>query len=207
VGDLKFLDFMTSLVAMRGPAEPLFKFKSMHGEFPVGINYLNSVFYSLRVSPKYLLNWNASHLFSRIVNRMAFQQIPSEDVEALAFDELGRTLSTRDDVRYLVDYKVRVALLRNYAESVNKSLTRLFVDDFGIAVVRSDLTSLRTDEKEFSDWLHAEPLHDLTPEEEKEVVESQEAAAKEEEEAPEETPASPEDAEEPKPTPDSEVPE
>lgn len=208
VCDLKFLDFITSLVAMRGPTEPLFKFKTMHGELPIGINYLNSVFYSLRVSPKYLLNWNASHLFSRIVNRMAFQQISPEDVETLAFDELSRTLSTRDDVRYLVDYKVRVALLRNYAQSVNKSLTRLFVDDFGIAVIRSDLASLRTDEKEFSDWLHAEPLHDLTPEEEEAVMAEQEEAATEEEpEEEEETPASPEDEEEPKPTPDSEVPE
>lgn len=211
VADLQFLDFITSLVAMRGPEEPLFKFRTMHGELPVGINYLNGVFFSLKISPKYLLSWNASHLFSRIVNRMAFQQIPSAEVEGLAFNELARTLSTRDDVKYLVDYKVRVALLRAYANNVNKSLSRLFVDDFGIAVVRSDLADLRTDEKEFSDWLHAEPMHDLTPQEEEQVMQERENPEQSEEEEPDtesaQPAASPEDAEEPPPTKPTEVPE
>jgi len=103
------------------------------------------------------------------VNRMAFQQVPPEEVEARAFDELGRTLTTRDDVRHLVDYKVRVALMRNYETDAVKSLINLTADDFGVAVIRSDLTSLRQDEKEFSDWLHAEPMHDTSPAEEQQI--------------------------------------
>lgn len=179
VCDLMFLDFITSIVAGRAPTEPLFELDTMHGTNPVGLSYLNSVFYSTRVSPKFLLCWNASHLYSRIVNRMVFQQIPKAEVEAAAFDELSRTLSTRDDSRWLVDYKVRVALMANYEDAedpqdevapeppdVKKSLSRLMVDDFGVAVIRSDLTSFREDEKEFSDWLRKEPLHDTTPAEE-----------------------------------------
>jgi hypothetical protein len=234
VCDLHFLDFMTSLVAGRPPVDPLFVYQTVHGTKPVGINYINSVFYSTKVSPKFLLCWNASHLFSRIVNRMAFQQLPAEDVEAAAFDELARTLCTRDDVHYLVDFKVRVALLRNYAEQVSgsneptvtKSLTRLLADDFGIAVIRADLTSMRQDEQEFSDWLQAEPMHDISPAEEQQVTQALQAQASEQSEqkpeagappaSPEDAeqkpeagapPASPEDAEEPAPTPDEEAPE
>jgi len=222
VCDLTFLDFLTSLVAMRSPTDPLFQFDTVHGTRPVGINYINAIFYTLKVSPKFLLCWNASHLFSRIVNRMAFQEIPPEDVEGAAFDELARTLSTRDDVHYLVDFKVRVALLRNYEKSVNqtestptvtKSLTRLMVDDFGVSVIRSDLSSLRNDEKEFSTWLHIEPMHDLSPEEEAMVAEelssqSEETDAKEASaEPPNAGPASPEDAPEPSATPDDEAPQ
>ena len=169
VCDITFYDFLTSLVAHRSPQEPLFVFNTLHGQNPVGPNYLYSVFASIRVSPKFLLCWNASHLFSRIVNRMAFQQVPPEEVEARAFDELGRTLTTRDDVRHLVDYKVRVALMRNYETDAVKSLINLTADDFGVAVIRSDLTSLRQDEKEFSDWLHAEPMHDTSPAEEQQI--------------------------------------
>lgn len=220
VCDLRFLDFMTSLVAGRMPTDPLFVYQTVHGLVPMGPNYLNSVFYTTRVSPKFLLCWNASHLFSRIVNRMAFQKVPAEEVEEAAFDELARTLSTRDDVRYLVDFKVRVALLRSYANqvpgsnepTVTKSLTRLMVDDFGIAVLRSDLTSLRQDEQEFSTWLQLEPMHDLSPAEEQQVQEElqaqqQEPAAEESAPAAPETPASPEDTKEPPPTSDTEAPE
>lgn len=173
VCDLSFLDFLTSLIALRAPTEPLFVFDTLHGKQPVGINYVYSVFAALRVSPKFLLYWNASHMFSRIVNRMVFQQVPAEEVEAAAMDELARTLSTRDDVRYLVDFKLRAALMRNYADPteapVTKSLSRLSTDDFGIAVIRSDLTSLRQDETEFSEWLHTEPMHDTSPQEEAQV--------------------------------------
>ncbi len=231
VCDLQFLDFMTSLVAQRSPTEPLFMFETVHGKVPVGVNYLNSVFFSLRVSPKFLLYWNASHLFSRIINRLSFQQTPVEDVESTALSELGRTLSTRDDVAHLVDYKVKVALLQSYKNamteqeaSVTKSITRLLADDFGIAVIRSDLTAFRQDEKEFSDWLQREPMHDMSDEEEaafaaeaKEATEEETAPAgtaekdeddkKEEEEEPKEPSESPEDSEEPSPTPDEEVPE
>lgn len=169
VCDSAFYDFMTSIVATRAPQDPLFILNTMHGETPIGINYLYSVFSSIRCSPKFLLNWNASHLYSRIVNRMSFQQIPAEEVETAAFDELSRTLTTREDVKYLVDYKLRVALIRNYASGVMKGLAHLVADDFGVAVVRSDLTSLRADEKEFSTWLHNEPMHDTSPAEEQQV--------------------------------------
>jgi hypothetical protein len=220
VCDLRFLDFMTSLVATRSPTEPLFEYDTVHGTEPVGINYINAVFYSCRVSPKFLLAWNASHLYSRIVNRMAFQKVPSEEVNVSALDELARTLGTREDVRYLVDFKVRAALMRNYVKreqeqtqepSITKSLTRLLVDDFGIPVIRGDLTSFRQDEKEFSDWLQREPMHDMSPEEEEQVTEaSQEQTPDEQEQTkaePATPPPSPEDAEEPAPTSDDEVPE
>lgn len=229
VCDLQFLDFMTSLVAQRGPTDPLFVFDTVHGKVTVGVNYLNSVFFSLKVSPKFLLYWNASHLFSRIINRLSFQQTPVEDVESTAFSELARTLCTRDDVSNLVDYKVKVALLQSYrssmteqASSVTKSLTRLLADDFGIAVIRSDLTAFRQDEKEFSDWLQREPMHDMTDEEEaafaaeaKEATEEETKPAeasgedekKKEPEEKKKPSESPEDEEESAPAPDEEVPE
>lgn len=175
VCDLNFFDFLTSLVALRAPTEPLFAFDTLHGNQPVGANYIFSVFAALRVSPKFLLYWNASHMFSRIVNRLSFQQVSPDDVETVAMDELARTLSTRDDVRYLVDFKLRTALIDSYKNSadapVAKSLARLSTDDFGIAVIRSDLTSLRQDEAEFSEWLHSEPMHDTSPEEEAQIEE------------------------------------
>jgi len=171
VCDLPFLDFLTSITAGRSPTDPLFMYDTKHGSSRVGVNYINSVFFTARVSPKFLLYWNASHLYSRIVNRMSFQKVPAEDVETLAFEELARVLSSHDDVQYLVDYKLRTTLARNYQATgdvpdaaVAKSLSRLVVDDFGIAVVRSDLTSFREDEQEFSNWLHNEPMHDSTPE-------------------------------------------
>jgi len=221
VCDLAFYDFMTSLVAQRAPVEPLFQMDTVHGKQPVGLNYLYSVFASVRCSPKFLLSWNASHLFSRIMNRLSFQQIPMEDVEATAFDELARTLGTRDDVHYLVDYKVRVALMRNYEVGVMKGLQHLVSDDFGVAIIRSDLTSLREDEKEFSEWLHFEPMHDTSPAEEQQiadVVGAQAAEQQQVQERPEEEqqmpgqsgqqPGHPDDkADQPKATPDDEVPE
>lgn len=171
VCDLQFLDFLTSISAGRSPEESLFMYDTKHGSVRVGVNYINSVFFTARVSPKFLLYWNASHLYSRIVNRMSFQKVPADQVEAEAFQELARVLSSREDVQYLVDYKLRTTLARNYTESaetpspeVAKSLSRLVVDDFGVAVIRSDLTSFREDEKQFSDWLHVTPMHDSSPE-------------------------------------------
>lgn len=209
LSDISFFDFMTSLVAQRSPQEPLFTYDTLHGKVPVGKNYLYSVFASLRASPKFLLNWNASHLFSRIVNRMSFQQIPAEQVEAAAFDELARTLTTRDDVRYLVDFKLRVALMRNYTQGVMKGLQHLVTDDFGVAVIRSDLASLRQDEQEFSQWLHSEPMHDTSPAEEQ-AIESAVDADQAEQAAPPSPEgvegASPEDAPEPSATSPDAVP-
>lgn len=215
VCDLNFYDFMTSLVAQRSPQEPLFIFDTIHGKKPVGLNYLYSVFASVRTSPKFLLCWNASHMYSRIVNRMSFQQIPETEVENAAFSELSRTLTTRDDTRYLVDFKVRVSLLRNYSAGMMKGLSHLSSDDFGVAVIRSDLTSLREDEKEFSDWLHSEPLHDTSPAEEAAVeaeLEQQAAETQEVQARPEAGPGEgpgqgPSEGDDAPPTPDTEVPE
>ena len=122
-------------------------------------------------------------------------------------------MNTVEDVIHLVDYKVKETLLRNYApfeeelgedlgggepeseeapeegmeeeEPVEKSLIRVASDDFGIATVWSDLTSRRPDEQEFSVWLHATPLHDISEEEQIEI-EEQLGAQKEEAEQPEE---------------------
>lgn len=204
--DLRLFDMLTSLVAKRAPTEPLFEYETRHGKKPVGVNYINSVFYSLKVSPKFLLSWNASHMFSRIVNRMLFEQVPAEEVETRALGELARALSTREDVRHLVDYKVLVALMRNYeqamvgemqeAPTTMKSLTHLAADDFGIAVIRSDLSTLRPDEKEFSTWLHSTPMHDTSPAIEQAIDEAM-AAQEPTEPTPgaEPAPASPDDVE------------
>ncbi|NJL53715.1 hypothetical protein HC928_00320 [bacterium] len=167
----------------------------MHGKQPVGKNYLYAVFASLRTSPKFLIYWNASHMFSRIVNRMAFQQVPIEEVETQAFEELARTLSTREDVKYLVDYKLRATLLRSYESgAVAKSLTRLSTDDFGIAVIRADLTSMREDETEFSQWLQGTPMHDTSPAQEQQIAEELQEVQQPPEEAEAEEQPSPEGA-------------
>lgn len=211
VCDLSFYDFMTSLVAQRSPQDPLFVLDTVHGKTPLGQNYLYSVFASVRTSPKYLLAWNASHMYSRIVNRLSFQQVPAEEVEVAAFGELSRTLTTRDDVKYLVDFKLRVALMRNYSTGISKGLVHLTSDDFGVAVIRSDLTSLREDEKEFSTWLHSEPMHDTSPAEEEAIGTAlEEQAAQDAQPAQDSEDGAPPkeaDAAAPPPTPADEVPQ
>lgn len=219
VCDLKFFDVLTSLVAGRAPTEPLFQFETKHGTKPVGLTYMNSVFFGLRVSPKFLLNWNASHMYSRIVNRLLFEKVPVDEVDVRATSEVGRALSTREDVRYLIDYKVRTTLIRNYeasiageASPITKSLGLMAADDFGIAVIRSDLTGLRPDEKEFSDWLHATPMHDTSPAQEAAVAEAIGSVSEEEKQQDTNNsaspPASPEDLDDTQQAiPDEEVPE
>lgn len=202
--DINFLDFITSIVANRSPQEPLFIFETNSGKVPVGENYVYSVFASLRVSPKFLLQWNATHLYSRIVNRMAFQQIPADDVETEAFDELARTLTTRENIKYLVDFRVRQTLSDSYKSSTVKSLTHLTADDFGVTIIRSDLTALRPDEKEFSSWLQSTPMHDEAAEAPPPTVEEEEKPEEEEDKI---SPESPEDGPEPPAIPPDEVPE
>ena len=174
VCDIAFFDFMTSLVGDRAKGDPLFEIDTVHGINSIGYNYLYAVFQSLSVSPKFLLYWHASHMFSRILNRHSLQQTPADKVEKLAFKELANALTAAEDVRYLVDVKLRDVLLDNYEESieeVEKSLKRKKDKGYGVMTVFSDLTSRRGDELQFSDWLHAEPLHDLTPEEQEAVNE------------------------------------
>lgn len=185
VADPQFHDFMTSLVGDRDPSAPLFVVDTVHGRNKLGLHYLYSVFASLKVSPHFLLYWHASHLFSRIINRLAFQKIPVEEIEEKALGELARVFSTRDDVQHLVDYKLRTTLLDNYSEGadagsgeaaegseetkepVGKSLDldRMTTDAWGVSMVFSDLVEKRGDELEFSSWLHAQALHNITPDE------------------------------------------
>lgn len=191
VCDPVFLDFLTSIVTTRDPADPLFVMDTMNGKEPFGIYFISSIFAALKVRPEFFKYWQASHIFSRIVHRMAAQKVPYEEVEERAFNELARVFATSDDVRFLVDVKLRDTLLGNYqmevadpesspgATEVTKSLNHVTTDDFGVLTVWSDLSGRRKDETEFSTWLHSEPLHDMTPEE-KEAVMDQSMAAEDE---------------------------
>lgn len=171
--DEYFLDFLTSLTGPRDPSAPLFQTNTVFGPARFGVNHIYSVFQYLRVSPHYLQAWHASHIFSRIVNRLAAEEVPLEDVEGLAMSELQRVFASSQEVRYLVDYKVRKVLLDRYADSVSKGLglSRFTTDDYATLMIYSDLVGRRTDEREFSEWLHNEPMHDLTLEGISEVLE------------------------------------
>jgi hypothetical protein len=186
VCDAMFLDFMTSLVANRDESSPLFVLDTVHGKNPLGKHFLYSIFYSLKVSPHYLMYWHSSHIFSRIVNKLSTMDIPSEEMEDRAFDELKRVLAVEGDVRSLVDFKVKEKLLSNYAD-VSKGFSSVEQDDLAVLVIQSDLDRRMDDELEFSKWLHAEPLHDITPEEEAEIEEA--LVQNEEEQKDEEEPA------------------
>ena len=173
--DPLFLDFLTSLVGAREPAAPLFQMDTVHGKTTLGYNHLYSIFHYLGVSPTYLLAWHASHMFSRIVNRMSAEDIPADEVEGKAFSELRRVFITSQSIQFLVDYKVRTILLRNYeaaqSEMEKSLMERGSGDDFATLMVFSDLTGRREDEIEFSEWLHAEPMHETTPAEDAKVQE------------------------------------
>jgi hypothetical protein len=212
VCDPGLIDFFTSVTGGKDPSDPLFTLVTTHGKNQVGVRHFYSVFKALKMSPHALMYWHASHQFSRIVHRLASDDVPVEEVEELAYAELGRALGLAEDVTYLVDVKVKETLLRNYApieddlveeipeeeptapeeaevpeeaaEPVTKALLRAPGDDLGVASVWSDLTIRRPDEQEFSVWLHATPLHDTTEEEQIEI-EEQLAAQKEEAEIPE----------------------
>ncbi len=208
VCDPGLVDFFTSITSSRDPSDPLFVLDTTHGRNPVGTRHFLSIFKSLKVSPHILMYWHASHMFSRIVHRLAAERAPIEEVEERAFAELGLVLNTIEDITFLVDEKVKETLLRNFApiedagvedngpeavapnkegmegqEPVAKSLLRAPTDSFGVATIWSDLIARRPDEQEFSVWLHATPLHDISPEEQVEI-EQQLAATNQE--APEE---------------------
>lgn len=215
ISDPDLLDFLTSLKGDRDPSSPLFVLDTVYGNNPIGKRHVYSVFAAVKVSPHFLLYWHSNHLFSKIVHRLQTEKVDVDDVLELALNELARTLSTTSDVRYLVDVKVKEALLNNYAtameeaeeepelppeeeeeaeapeegdeETVEKSLSRVQGDDLGVAVVHSDFGGRDEAEMEFSLWLHAEPMHDITPEEEA-VIEAHLAdmQASEEEESEEE---------------------
>lgn len=209
--DPDLLDFLTSLVGDRDKSAPLFQIDTVHGTNAFGKNHLYSIFHYLKVSPTYLLAWHASHMFSRIMSRLAFEEVPNDEVEGRAFSELQRIFVTKQDVRYLVDYKVRHTTVDNYKKKepeegaeeeepeegaeepeVEKSLNlmRDTTDSYGTLLVLSDLTGRKPDEVEFSEWLHSEPMHLVTPVDELAVQKLLEEA----EEAEEDTPAAPEEA-------------
>lgn len=167
--DPVMLDFLTSLKGARDASSPLFELETYHGKSPIGKHLIWSIFKQLKVSPYYLLGWHASHSFSKILHRLASEEIDPDQVEALAFAELKQVFNTKEDVRHLVDYKVRETLLQNYEDSVVKSVKRVSTDDFGVRQVYSDLSFLTDPEVEFAEWLHAEPMHVITPEEEAEI--------------------------------------
>lgn len=187
--DPDMLDYLTEKVAQKEPEAPLFTMTTMLGEEVLGIRYLASVFQALKMNPRFIRHWHANHQFSRIVHRMASQRVPMEEMEELAYNELSRVLATSEDVRFLIDYKVRDTLFNNYPteedeqapknpnepeEQVEKSLKHVPTDDFGVAQVWSDLTTRRPDERDFSEWLHSEPLHEVSPEQQAALDETEE---------------------------------
>ena len=185
--DPDFLDFLTSLLGDRDPSAPLFMVTSIQGEGKVGKKYLASVLRFLKVSPAYLLSWHASHIYSRVLNRLSFEDVDPDEVDGMALSEVKRTFGTQKDLQYLVDSKLRNILLANYGTEVAKSIVpRVESDEYTTLTVFSDLVGRRQDEIEFSTWLHAQPMHDITPEEQAEVEASVAAAAEAEEEETEE---------------------
>ena len=123
-------------------------------------------------------------MFTRIMTRLSLTTSPEpEDIEGLAMSELQRIFGTRDNIKHMVDHKVREQLLSNYGVELIKALARQEADDYGVPMIWSDLVQRRGDELQFSVWLHSEPMHDITPEEEAEIAAQVEAA--QEERAPE----------------------
>jgi len=171
--DLNFYDFIASLTQDRKKDDPLFIVPTVHGRQSLGFNYIYSVLEFLRMNPYYLIAWHANHMFSRIVHRMSIMGVPKEKAEAEAYIELSKAMSSEDDVSYFIDQKVHTVLFDNYGETqeVSKALTDQEHDSFGVFHVVSDLVERRTDELEFSMWLHAEPMHSVSDEEEEEIQE------------------------------------
>lgn len=198
VCDPMLFDFFTTLTANRNPSEPLFLVDTNMGRRPIGVRHLYAIFKGLRISPHFLLYWHATHLFSRIAHRLAASGVPPEEYEDLAFSELARAFGTVEDISHMVDVQLLRTIRRNYApgeeegvdeepppaegeeEEVSKAFTKVTQDDYGATVVYSDLVAKRPDEFEFSQWLHAMPLHDISDEE---IDEISEQLAQEQEEA------------------------
>lgn len=114
VCDHALVDFFTALTAGRESTDPLFILNTVHGQNKVGFRHFYSIFKALKISPHFLLYWNATQLFSRIMHRLAFNDVPVEDVEELALAELGRALNLGEDPLFLVDVKTKETLLQNY---------------------------------------------------------------------------------------------
>lgn len=196
IPDDDLLDFFTSLKGERDDADPLFALDTAHGKRPLGVRHMFSIFHALAVSPQYLFYWNVNHMFSRIMNRLHLEQVPVELAEPRAYEELGIIVPQIGDVADFIDYRLRDTLLEAFevpveeeapegeedqeeapeaTEDVQKSLPA--ISSMSTLPVFFNLVDLRPDEKEFSEWLHAEPWHDITPEQEQ--LEEEVAAAAE----------------------------
>jgi hypothetical protein len=170
VTDGYFFDFLTSLKTGREGSAPLFLVPSINGEGSLGVRHVASIMQYLRVSPTYLLSWHASLIYSKVLNRLALEDVDPEHADGAALSEVKRTFGTQKDLQYLIDTRLRSSLLENYSEAFNKSIVpRVEADDYAVLSIDSDLLGRKEDEKEFSTWLHITPFHDLTPEEEAEV--------------------------------------
>lgn len=191
VCDPLLVDFFTSITAGRNPDEPLFVLDTNMGRRPIGVRHIYSVLKGLRMSPHFMLYWHASQIFSRIVHRLAMEGIGPEDFEERAFSELSRAFCTPEDISHLVDYQLRTILRQNFrsleeaapeepapegdtpppeeaapeAQETKKALAKVTQDDFGVLTIWSDLAAKRPDELQFSVWLQATPLHDVSEEE------------------------------------------
>lgn len=199
VCDDGLLDFFTSLTQDRMPEDPLFVLQTVHGRNSLGYNYIHAVLRNLKMDPYYLLAWHANHMFSRIMHRMAVDGVPLEEASVKVYEELANALGTDEDIRFLVDTKVKNILLENYEEDteggedklpeepdqeVQKALTFQPQDSYAVPAIFTDLMERRGDELEFSIWLHSEPMHDISPAEEEQietamagVIEAQQAEA------------------------------
>lgn len=193
--DDNLLDFFTSLTQDRMPEDPLFVLQTVHGRNSVGYNYIYSVLNSLKMDPFYLFSWHANHIFSRVLHRMAIDGMPVEEASVKVYEELANTLGTKEDVRFLIDTKVKNVLLENYesqpedaedqpsepTDDVEKALGFAIQDSFGVPSVFTDLVERRGDELEFSIWLHSEPMHDISPAEQDEIEETMAAISEQQE--------------------------
>jgi len=187
--DVVLLDLFTSLTTGRDGEEPLFMLGTRMGQQPIGPRHMQSIFSALRISPAYLLFWHVSHLYSKIVHRLAANAVDIKDFHEMALIEVGNVLGTPDDISHLVDLQLQRVLKQNYREEdeppmldepeedtapegdeeeppppdeVGKSLTKINPDPFGVLTVWADLTAKRPDEMDFSKWLHSMPLHEVT---------------------------------------------
>jgi hypothetical protein len=179
--DTVLLDFFTSITGSREPSDPLFIIQTAHGKNPVGINYLHSVLSSIGTNHLWLFAWHANHIYSKIMHRLSAFGLSYKEADAQALMELSSAMSIRDNPEAFIDKKVRATLEANYGaavegeevdEETKKSLSFVDQDSFGIIEVSSAQIERTTDEVQFSIWLHAEPLHDLTPEEEAAIQEA-----------------------------------
>ncbi len=161
--DYKLYYTLTKLVAGRDPSQPLLFQQTAQGLRPLGKYLVNAIFDRLGFRPQFLKYWHATQLFSTIVHRMTETGHGDDDLGEQALKELAAYMHTSRDVSYLVDTKVRTALLQVSAAS--PMLKSLVPDKYGVPYVRTDLVERTPDEQAFSVWLHAAPMHDAPVEE------------------------------------------